>query len=267
MKGTIGFCIMSWRNPKTLAATLGTYKEQNLFSHFDKTLLLLQEPSSDDREVAQKFDLPHIETATNIGICGGIKLLAETIDTEYILLLEDDCPLIESEEEIIKQLELAKYRLKHNQVDVYRLRHRWKPGQKFTTIDKFKKYHLTNNETYNFYKPLLRLIRPNKYKKLIGTAVYVHENPKGYLYDKYITSEPEGDFIIDSAVLPWTNQSVLCKRKWLINTILKYVEENPSNRTVKGFQDIEKSLNCSWWRDQHFKIGVTTGLFSHERLE
>ena len=263
----IACCIMSWRSPRTLAATLETYQKQNLFSHFGEVLVLFQEISKVDREIAGKYNLPYIETSENIGIYGGIKMLAELVRSDYVLLLENDCILIEPESEVMSQLERAVERLARGEVDCYRLRHRWQPGEKFNTVDKYRRYHLDRGEEFNLLKYILRHIRPDKYRRLIGTAPYVHEDPKGYLYDKYIKKQLEGDFIIDSAILPWTNQSVLCNRKWLTLELLPYVAAHPSNRTVNGFQDVEKSLNCRWWREQHFKIGLGLGLFSHRRLD
>lgn len=267
MKSSIGCCIMSWKSPKTLAATLATYKACNLFSYVDRVLVLFQEISQQDKDIAKKFEINYIETKKNIGIYGGMKLLAESVGTNYVLMLENDCTLIEPEEQVSYQLALAKGRLQNNLVNVYRLRHRNNPGDKFDIVRKYKKYHLDKNEQFNLYKYILRTIRPNKYKKLIGTAVYVHENPQGYLYDQYIKRQAQGDFIIDSEVLPWTNQSVLCNRKWFLNEILEYVKKYPSSRTAYGFQDVEKSLNCNWWRNQHYKIGLGKGLFSHQRLD
>jgi hypothetical protein len=258
---------MSWKSPKTLAATLETYAERNLFSYFDEVLVLFQEISDRDKEIATKYNLKYISTNSNIGIYGGMRLLAESVRSDYVLMLENDCILIEPEDTVKIQLEIAATRLTQNQVDVYRMRHRWQPGEKFDTIEKYKRYHPDIDEGFNFKKFLRKTLRPNKYKKLIGTAPYVHDDPKGYLYDQYIQKQPEGDFIIDSACLPWTNQSVICSRKWLIETILYYVEIHPSRRTVRGFQDVEKSLNCKWWQEQHFKIGLGLGLFSHKRLD
>jgi hypothetical protein len=264
---SIACCIMSFRSHKTLEATLATYQKQNLFAYFDEVVILFQEISDQDKKIAEKYNLNYISTPKNIGIYGGMKMLAEAVHTDYILMLENDCILIETQEQIKSQLELAQKRLDQRQVDVYRLRHRFEPGEKFDTIRKYKKYHLDQGEKFNLYKYILRILRPNKYKKLIGTALYVHQEPQGYLYSKYINKQPEGDFIVDSEVMNWTNQSVLCKRSWFLEEILTYVQQHPSSRLVAGFQDVEKSLNCSWWQNKHYKIGVGLGLFSHKRLD
>lgn len=53
----IACCIMSWRSLKTLAATLETYQKQNLFSYFDEVLVLFQEISKVDNELAGKYNV------------------------------------------------------------------------------------------------------------------------------------------------------------------------------------------------------------------
>lgn len=264
--GTIGICILSWKNPQLLERTLETYFKQHLFNLVPDHLVLFQEASPADHALAEKLKLRYITTSENLGIYGGVKRLAETIQTDYVLLLEDDCILIENESEVKRQFALAATRLAKREVDVYRLRHRWKPGEKFDTVDKYKRYYNVPGEPFSFVKYLRRLFRPEKYRRLMGSAVYVHDAIKGKPYSTFITPQAEGDYIIRSPVMNWTNQSVLCKRSWLLETILPYVEQHPSRRTVNGLQDIEKSLNSRWWREQDFKIGVGLGLFSHQRL-
>lgn len=267
IKGTIGICLMSWKNPYILARTLDTYLAQELFDVVDDHLILFQEVGNEEIMLARDYGLHFITTENNLGIYGGVKLLAESIKTDYVLLLEDDCPLIEDKLEVQRQLTLAKERLSKNEVQVYRLRSRKEPGEKFDTVEKYKKYYPLPGEPFSIIKSLRCLIRPQKCQRLMGSALYVHEEVDEEPYKKFITKQPEGDYIVSSKVMNWTNQSVLCKREWLLNTVLRYAYEHPSRRTVNGFQDIEKSLNCSWWREQAFKIGVSKGLFTHRRLE
>lgn len=256
-------CIMSWRSPKTLDATLQTYIREQLFDFFDEVIVLFQEVSSEDKALAERYGLKYISTDQNIGIYGGMKLLTEVAQNEYVLLLENDCILIEPRAIVESELNRAVGRLQQNQVDVYRLRHRWRPGEKFDTIRKFKEYHVP----LTWWSKIKSALRPFKRRRLIGTAPYVFSDVSQSKYIKYVQRQVEGDYIIDSAVLPWTNQSVLCRRDLLLMTILPYVDKNPSRRSLNGFQDVERALNCRWWRRKNFKIGLGLGLFSHERLD
>ncbi len=256
-------CIMSWKSPKTLEATLQTYFKENLFDFFDEVIILFQEVSADDVALATKYGLRYISTDHNIGIYGGMKLLAESAQNDYVLLLENDCILIEPNSIISVELNRALTRLQNREVDVYRLRHRWQPGEKFDTVRKFKAYH----QPQSWWAWFKAFMRPFKKRRLIGTAPYVLQDVSAKRYLIYIQRQIEGDFIVDSAVLPWTNQSVLCRQDWLLTEILPYVEKHPSKRSLNGFQDVERALNCRWWRHQNFKIGLGLGLFSHERLD
>jgi hypothetical protein len=263
---TVGLALMSWRGADVLARTLESYKQGNLFPLFDKTLLLFQDISDDDKRTAARYNLNYISTDSNVGIENGIRLLAESMDTDYILLLENDCPLIEPHEQAVAQLTLACKRLATHQADIYRLRHRWQPGEKFNTVDKYRRYHLVPGEKPSLAKSLLRTLRPNKYRRLIGTAPYLHEMPLQKGYERYLKIQPEGDIIVSSAVLNWTNQSVLLSRSFLLDTLLPYARAHPSSRNVNGFPDLERALNCRWWRKRDFKIAIGRGLFTHKRL-
>lgn len=256
-------CIMSWKSPRTLEATLQTYLKENLFDFFDEVIVLFQEFSDEDRLLAEKYGLTYISTDQNIGIYGGMKLLAETARNEFVLLLENDCILVEPRGVIEVELLRALSRVQNDEVDVYRLRHRWQPGEKFDTVRKFKKYH----QPISVWSKIKAFLRPFKRRRLIGTAPYVLEDISWPRYMRYVRRQVEGDYIVDSAVLPWTNQSVMCRRDWLLGTILPYVENHPSSRPLNGFQDVERALNCRWWRRQNFRIGLGLGVFSHERLD
>ena len=256
-------CIMSWKSPKTLEATLQTYIKESLFDFFDEVIILFQEISAEDRLLADKYGLRYISTDQNIGIYGGIKLLAETAVNDYILLLENDCILVEPHSVVSVELNRSLNRLRLGEVDIYRLRHRWQPGEKFDTVRKFRDYHLPRS----FWAKVKSELRPFKRRRLIGTAPYVFDDVSQAHYIRYVQRQIEGDYIIDSAVLPWTNQSVLCRRDWLLSIILPYVCTYPSGRALNGFQDVERALNCRWWRRQGFKIGLGLGIFSHERLD
>ena len=232
-------CIMSWKSPRTLEATLQTYLRENLFDFFDEVIVLFQEISDEDR------------------------LLAETARNEFVLLLENDCILVEPRGVVEVELTRALSRVQNDEVDVYRLRHRWQPGEKFDTVRKFKKYH----QPTSVWSKIKAFLRPFKRRRLIGTAPYVLEDISWPRYMRYVRRQVEGDYIADSAVLPWTNQSVMCRRDWLLGTILPYVENHPSSRPLNGFQDVERALNCRWWRRQNIRIGLGLGVFSHERLD
>lgn len=254
-------CILSWKSHKTLLSTLNSYVKGNLFKYADETLIFFQEISSEDIEIAKQFKLNYLGAKSNIGIEGAWKEILNHAKNPNILILEADCPLIEPEAEVKTQLKQSIDLLTNNKADIVRLRHRFETGYKFNILDKYKKLFADN-----WSRRILRFLRPNKTLKILGAAIYAHNDPER-IHPQYIEKYNDNTYITSSKHLNWTNQSIMFRKDFVLNTILPYVEKHPSSRTLNGFQDLEKSLNCKWWRKQNFKIAVGLGLFTHIRWD
>ena len=272
---SLGLGILSWRAPLTLAATLQNYAENGLFEHFDQCLLFCQELSEHDRQVAQRFALPIDGSVQNLGILGGVTQLLERLETEYVVLLENDCPLMETGAEAGRQLGAALADLQAGVAQLFRLRHLQQPGEGFCTLGKYLRYHPVRDswldsrmtEQSPGLRWVRRWLRPGKARRLSGIAAYAERHPELYFAEVFHRSQ-NGNLITSSHYLNWTNQSILVKRRWMLDTLLPWVAAHPSRRTVNGFPDIEKELNGRWWRRQAIPIGLTTpGLFTHRRLD
>ena len=267
---TVGMGLLSWKAHRTLENTLKTYAEERLFSLFDETRVLFQEASADDFRVADQYGLQADGTDSNIGIYAGVKRLLEGLSSDYVLLLENDCPLIESHAEARRQLSAALQDAVDRQVPVFRFRSLSHPGQGFATRRKFLRYYadrVGEGDEYGYWWPKVRrLLRPAKASRLKGIAAYASDRPEAVFPEAFERSD-RGVLLTSSAFLNWTNQSVLVDRRWMLEEILPYVERHPSRRLVNGFSDIEKELNCGWWRQQRFPIGLVNGLFTHERID
>ncbi len=267
---TVGLGVLSWKAPRTLAKTLQTYQEGGLLSLFDEQRILFQEVSADDRRVARHYGLESQGTERNIGIFGGVKTLLENIECDYVLLLENDCPLIEPRDEAIRQLSAALADAEELAVPVFRFRSLAHPGQDFATLSKFRRYFGdlvdAGGSGPSLMPRLRRLARPAKARRLKGIAAYATAHPEA-VFPGVFQRTARGNLITSSPYINWTNQSVLVHRQWMLETILPYVEANPSSRLVNGFSDIEKELNRPWWRQQKFPIGLVPGLFTHERVD
>lgn len=250
--------ILSWKSTEILEKTILSYTKENLFSFFDEKIILLQEATQEDISIAKKYNIPYISTESNIGIEGAWRMILETVKSEQILILENDCPLIEKKSEIKKQLKTALDLLSKNIVNVVRLRSIKNPGEKFETTKKYKSYYQTALGVFK------RFLRPIKSKKLIGSSIYVINNPE-ILHSHEIKKYNDHCFLTNSSYISWTNQSVLFNKNFVLNTLLNRVKTYPSSRTVNGFQDIERALNCKWWRKNKFPIAVCKGLFTHRR--
>jgi len=252
-------CILSWKSHKILDKTLKTYAENNLFDFFDEVVVFLQEATQDDIAIAKKYNLSYLVTKKNIGIDGAWRKILTALKSQFVLMLEDDCPLIENNNAIKVQLKIAEELLKTNRVNIVRLRSIEYPGDKFNTIDKYR-YYFCNSLGW-----IKRIFRPLKAARLIGSAIYSISNPDEK-HPNEIKRHNQHCYITNSSHLNWTNQSVMFNKNFVLHVLLERVRTHPSSRTLNGFQDIERALNCSWWRKSKFPIAVCTGLFTHRRV-
>lgn len=264
---TRGLGILSWRDHDTLGRTLETYAHADLFGLFDEVLVFLPEMDAAGVAVADRFGLAHTGSRQNLGILGGFKALAESLSSAHVLLLENDCPLIEPHDEAARQLDLASAALGGGEVDVFRMRHRDHPGDKFDTLAKHLRYYPRPGAPQRQKRAaaLRRILRPGKARRMIGAAPYAMDAPETR-FPRHIRRAEDGSLRVSSQVLNWTNQSVFLSRDFFLDTLVAYAEAHPSPRTVNGFPDLEKELNCRWWRAQEFTIGLDRGLFTHARL-
>ena len=274
---SVGVAILSWKSPITVKNTIESYSKVSLFDLFDDSVLCFQEVSQEDIDLAKTSGVRYVGTDSNRGIQGAFRLGYESLDTDYILILENDCSIVESQQVVRQQLEEATQLLEEDIVDLVRLRSRFNPGyggervvrmySRFFNVDKTHKnfqYHDALDNSSSLIKWMRRTLRPGKARRWSGRSVYVEQNPEK-LFPKYISAYKNA-LIVDSHILPWTNQPTLVSRKFF-GSLLEFADANPRSRTVNGFQDLEKPLNCKWWRDSGFRIGIVDGIFTHNRLD
>ena len=280
-KITVGIGIVSWKSHETLRKTLESYRQAELIGLFDRAVIFFQDMDNTDRAIAQKFGIEAIG-GPNVGIAEGMRQHALHMNTDFVLFMENDCPLVENIEIVKKRLSTALDLLAQKKIDIMRLRHCWHVGQGFQAIEKYCRYFPIKNMnprlqylgefgdlTKDTFKRFLnRTLRPGRAKNVCGRSVYLEKEPHLLFPELIKKVETDEDlYIVDSSCLNWTNQSVLCSAGLFLNKLMPYVDANPSSRTSNGFQSPERPLNCKWWQDQHFQIGVGEGLFSHNRFD
>ncbi|MEO1309933.1 MAG: hypothetical protein AAFV51_03055 [Pseudomonadota bacterium] len=264
---SLGLGVLSWKGHDSLEAALATYAEAGLFELFDERLLFLPEIDDRGRAIAARFDIPFAGSDKNLGILGGFKALASAMTADIVLLLENDCPLIEPRDVAEARIAEARRALEAGEVDVFRMRSRKRPGQRFQTLGK----HLALFPPED--APALsravaaahRAVRPDKALRLAGGAVYAYDDPERR-HPRFIERRAEGWWRVSSRIMTWTNQSIMIRRNFFLETIIARAEARPSSRTVNGFPDLEKEMNTPWWRGSGFRIGVGEGIFTHERV-
>ncbi|MDR1691444.1 MAG: hypothetical protein LBR35_01215 [Rickettsiales bacterium] len=280
-KSNIGFGILSWKAHHTLIQTLETYKKADLTSFFDETIIWFNQRTKEDDAIAKKYGYKAFGDDRNLAFKAE-ENIAQSLTTEYVLIVQNDNQLaVYDKKEIQKQLETAKHLLEKGVCDIVRMRHRYMVGEGFSDARKYLNYHNISKSSkslikeqhklsaddlkYNPFKFLKRLFRPFKAKRLIGRSVFIEDNA-ALLYPKYI-QKIDDTFIVDSAYMNHSEQPFMVKRDFFLNTICKYINENPKKRGLNGFQVPEIILNCKWWKNKHFKIGVPVGLFTHGRFD
>lgn len=256
--------ILSWRAHELglapfLASNLQAYHEKGLFGYSGENKIFFNEISEKDKKLAVENNVDCCGSPQNLGIFGGFKSLAENLNGEVLLLLENDLPLIADTKEIATEIETAYQAVLNNDVQVFRLRSRQNPGEKFDTLQKYYRYH-----DGSFSAFLRKMIRWEKAVRLTGTAIYAEENPhlKFPKRIQQVDKPPAPYFRIQAACLPWTNQSIIVRKDFFLNEIISHAEKNPM-RNAQGLSDIEKEWNCSKWRNSNWHIGAMNGLFSH----
>lgn len=265
MINDLSLAIITWRNFEKLELTLKSYEAGGLFDVVTDCILVSQETSEAERKIAKQYGLRLVENTKNLGIEGAWRCALDNINNNYCLMLENDCPLIESKGKTFEELKNAKNLLENGTSDVVRLRSRRVPGAKFYNVEKYARYFEieTNGSgwTTKLVRQLRRILRPMKAKRLSGSSVYALSRPEKR--HRQIRRVANNTYLVPSSILNWTNQSVMINKQFMINTLLERVKTYPSSRALNGFQDIERSLNSRWWRRCNFTIAVTYGLFSH----
>ncbi len=277
MNVTIGVGILSWKSHKTLEKSLESYENIGFKDIFDEVKIIFQEITDEDKKLAEKYGYDYVGTETNLGIQHGHKLIHDNLSTDYVLVLENDNPIIVDSKTLKERLTQSIRHLENGNIDVMRLRHRWNFGEGFS-LEKYTEYYEVKklHEKYSsealkstilspIVKTLKRFLRPEKSLRIAGYSIYFEKEPEK-IFPLYIKKIEEDFYSVNSNILTWTNQSAFLKRKFY-GELIDHAYSNPSSRTSNSFQDLEKPLNSKWWREQNYKIGVSEGLFTHNRFD
>lgn len=259
---SIGLSILSWRGADTLALSLESYDAVNLFSLFDEAQIFLPDPDRQVLEVAQAFKL-NIETSPkNLGILENMVAAANRLSTDYILMLENDCPLIEPLPEVKRQITKALDLLQNEKNAVMaRLRSVRSPGQAFTGLEKYRRLY-----DGSFRSRLLRTFRSDHLRRLSGYALY--DDPASIQrHNAHFEFVGDETYLVDASIMPWTNQSILIHREFFLTEIIPVARSVKTRRRANNLPNLEIEMNKGdYWRNSGWKIICGPGLFTHERI-
>lgn len=260
----VGLGILSWRDRASLGNALGSYQRADLFSLFEERLVFFAEQCDEDHQLAGQFGLPSTGVNENLGILGGFEALADAMTSDYILLVENDCPLIADLAEAKNQISAGLRLLQQGEVQVVRLRSTREPGELFSSVDKYRRYHAAGFAPY-----MRRLIRPQKARQLSSLAIYDDAGSLVKFPDIYLKTDEETEagpiYKVSSRYLNWTNQSILISRSFFLGKVIGYAKTHPTRRRVNGFRNLEIEMNSDYWRQSGWFVGLPYGLFTHKR--
>ena len=263
---SFGVCFLSWKSHKTLEQSLRIFSSSVDINLLDDAVIYFQEICDEDRFLADKYGFRYKGNISNVGILEGMNEAVSCVNSDIVLYLECDCLITKDKKNSDLILRTSFDAINKEYIDVMRLRSLSFPGDDYTPCK-----HLRYWKGKDGYDPLInkirRFLRPNKAQKLIGESCLVHDNPE-LIFPDYIKNIDNKYYKISSEFINWTNQSIMFRKKWFLETIIPFARANLSSRSVNGFPDLEKELNCKWWRSKKFKIGWTQdGLFTHNRLD
>ena len=251
--------VLSYRAPTTLAQTMESYRRGELAACAGECCVFFNAMTQADAEICARYGWRCAGSPANLGLLGGMDALARTMTGDYLLMLQNDCPLVTDAAITRRYLAEATALLASGQADIVRCRSRTHPGHGFADGKKFARYYGAG------WRPALRrLLRPAKARRMIGRAPYAIPDADRR-FPAYI--ERKGNFlVVDSSVINFTDQPFLISRPFMLE-LLDWAKAHPKKRTLIGFQVLEINLNSPWWRAQHFKVAVGEGLFTHARLD
>ena len=262
-----GVGILAWKAPVTLEKTLSAFTRCFSAERFEDAVVFFQEISDEDRAVAERYGFRTEGNDQNVGILQGIKSAVSAVRSDVVLFLECDCLLVQEPEVAVRALSVAVNDILSGAVELMRLRFLREQGDDYCTTDKYFRYWAHGSDTADGKRQLRRLLRPAKAHRLIGEACRVCPDAEK-IFPRQIKRLSSGNFCVDSSVLSWTNQSIMVRKSWFLKTIIPFAEKHPRSRGVNGYPDLEKEMNCGWWRRQHFNVGWSNPcLFSHHRLD
>jgi hypothetical protein len=276
----VGLGVLSWRAPQTLARSLESYAREGFLDAFEQRVIYFSDISDQDRELARRYGF-EFAGGPNGGIGVGMQLLAESMRSEYVLLLQNDNPLVEPPGFAIEHIREAVPLIAEGRADLVRMRHRWRVGEWFPGVRKYLRFHPVASLASDFLpdehpvregdygdslaKRARRLMFRAKAKSLSGHALYVEDRPDEVLPNKVVR---DGNFfVVDSEILEFTDQCLLLRRSFFLDVLMAEVRNHPKYRRPGGYWAPETCINGRFWKTGGFRIGQGRVLFTHKRLD
>lgn len=234
--------ILTYNSPITLKNTLESYKVGGLLDYTDDIICLIQPSNKSEQEIqlCKQYNIKYINEQTNTMMAGAIKTLVEQSSYEYFLFLESDFRLCKNKSITKKLLDFGINNLSNNEYDVIRLRNLKNPGHPIH-------WNLQKQQGINY----------NENSELYLCTHYL-QNPHEE-YPQYIEKKHTSPLLykMKSKNCVYTNNPTITSKSFYVKNIFPY---------VKYGSHLEPEI-FNFWKNSDFNIGITSGLFTHIRLD
>ena len=269
---TIG--VLSYRAHRTLERTLASHRASGLFELPARYFVYFNAIDEADRRLAARFGVEAVGAPENGGIYGGFRGIAAASRTPFLLVLENDIEAIADAGATATCLHRALADMQREDIPVFCLRSRERPGQGLSGARKFARAYGVEAPAHpavvarraTWWDRLAMRRKHLTLERFIGAAAYLEAAPERRFPHAW-RRLPSGNLVTTSRYRNWSNQAVLVRRDFLLEVVLARTVAHPDPRTVNGHQDIERALNRPWWRRQNVPMGhARDGVFTHARL-
>lgn len=263
----LGIGVLTWRAPQTFQKTLASHAAAQLSNFVSERVAFVQEGDPESVEIAQSNGYRVETSPNNLGILGGFEALGRAMKSEFIILNENDFPILADPQETQEELQTAYQLLNNGTAKIVMLRSRLTPGEPFALPPKCRKYFPPSNASIveKAKAGLLRMIRPGKARMTRARMIRIDDHAHIHAPNE-VTKIQEGWNLTTSCWQPWTNNPIMIKRGFFLDVIIAFANEAKTTRRINGFKNFEVEMNCDWWREQEFPIAQGPGLFTHGRI-
>lgn len=263
----LGIGVLTWRAPETFQNTLASHSACNLASFVDERVAFVQEGDPESVKIAEANGYRVETSAENLGILGGFEALGKTLNSEIIIINENDFPIAASADETQEELQTACELLKNGTAKIVMLRNRETPGEPFALPPKCRKYFPPRDAAIHqkLRATILRALRPDKARITRARTIRIDANAHLTAPNEVVEIK-KGWNLTTSRWQPWTNNPIMISRDFFLGEIIAFANSSQTNRRTNGFKNLEVELNCDWWREREFPIAQGPGLFTHGRI-
>lgn len=265
--------VLSFKSRATMARTLEAHAASGLMDGVGEFFIHFNAMDDEDRWMAESARVRYEGTEENFGIYGGFRAIVERARKPFVLILENDIiPLPGAG--VVECIARCVHDMQTHSIKVFSLRSRSQPGE--------GEPHAKYVRTFGVKEPIVAglaadetslvarawmSIRHLGIDRFRGASIFAEKHPDD-VQPHAVKKLPSGNYLTDSRFRNWSNQSVLVERDFFLDVVCKRVDEHPDPRLVNGYQDIERALNCRWWRLREQSMGhAAEGVYTHSRLD